>query len=249
MVVLQGREAAVAVRLTKAIISVVIPTLNEEANIASFLCSLQKYRGRAVELVLVDGGSVDATVSLAEPLVDQLILAEPGRARQMNAGAEKACGEVLCFLHADTILPDTFLEHLDAFRISASVWGRFDVRLSGSRYIFKVIGFMISWRSRVTGIASGDQAIFVKRNTFDGIGGFPDIPLMEDIGLSQLLVKKDKPYCIRSPVVTSSRRWEKHGVWKTILLMWKLRLLYYLGIHPAKLHRQYYGSSRLKSDG
>lgn len=220
-------------------ISVVIPARNEAGNIAATLAPLQALRRRGHEVIVVDGGSDDATVAQAQPLADRVIASAPGRARQMNAGAQAAHGEVLWFLHADTLAP------LDADRLlfaaldSGAVWGRFDVRLSGRRPLLRVVERLMNLRSCLSGIATGDQGIFVRRAAFDTVGGFPDQPLMEDIALSARLKRIGRPVCLHPPLITSSRRWEERGILRTILLMWRLRLLYALGADPAYLARLY----------
>ncbi len=217
-------------------LSIVVPVLNEATGIGGLLAALQPMRARGVEIVVVDGGSTDGTPDVARPLADVLITAPRGRARQMNAGAAAARGSVLLFLHADTRLPDdadTFV--LDAVAQKALAWGRFDVRIAGRSPWLKVIARMMNWRSRLTGIATGDQAMFATRRAFVGAGGFPDQALMEDIALSASLRRMVPPVCLKSTVATSGRRWETRGVWRTILLMWTLRLRYFLGADPNRL--------------
>ena len=158
----------------------------------------------------------------------------------MNAGADVARHSAMLFLHADTVLPNNSVTLLKLFIQSTSVWGRFNVRLSGNKRVFRMVEFMMNWRSRLTGIATGDQAIFVRKTYFERVGRFPNQPLMEDISLTHKLKKISKPYCIKTPVVTDSRRWERNGVWRTIVLMWSLRFKYMLGVDTKKLHRQYY---------
>ena len=221
-------------------ISIIIPALNEAEGIAAALAPLQPLRARGHEVIVADGGSADGTPERALPLADRVISAERGRARQQNAGAEAAAGGVLLFLHADTLLPegaDALV--LDGLRASGRGWGRFDVRLSGRHPMLRVVERMIGWRSRATGIATGDQAMFVRREWFRRAGGFPEIPLMEDVALSKILRAMGPPLCLRQPVRTSSRRWEQRGVWRTIVLMWRLRLEYALGADPARLARRY----------
>ncbi|WLQ15002.1 TIGR04283 family arsenosugar biosynthesis glycosyltransferase [Hahella aquimaris] len=222
-------------------VSVIIPTLNEAESISAFLRVLQPLREAGWELILSDGGSRDETVSLAEPRVDKIIVSTPGRAAQMNNGAESASGEVLLFLHADTQLPQDAVAQLTAFVASNADWGRFDVRLSGRRFMFRVVETLINLRSRITSVATGDQAIFIRKAAFQRLGGYARIPLMEDVEICKRLRRQSKPYCIRARVITSSRRWEVHGVWKTIFLMWRLRFEYWLGVAPDKLFRRYYG--------
>lgn len=221
-------------------LSVIIPALNEAAVIESLLSSLQSLRGQSVELILVDGGSRDATVDLARPLVDQLIESPPGRAVQMNAGARSAEGEVFWFLHADSLVTARHGEAIIAcLRQSAAGWGRFDITLSGRQRLLRVVELMINLRSCLTGIATGDQGIFVRRGLFQAVGGFAELPLMEDIQLSSRLRRRGRPLCLRPRLVTSSRRWEERGILRTILLMWQLRLAYALGIDPVWLAKRY----------
>jgi rSAM/selenodomain-associated transferase 2 len=221
-------------------ISIVVPALDEADGIAATLAPLQALRARGHEVLVVDGGSVDGTVAVAAPLADRVLRSERGRARQQNTGAAAARGDVLLFLHADTRLP----EGADALVLrglarSGAGWGRFDVRLTGRHPALRVVERMISIRSRVTGIATGDQAIFARRDWFAAAGGFPEIPLMEDLALSRALRRRGRPLCLRAAVTTSSRRWETRGIGRTILLMWRLRLAYYLGADPERLAREY----------
>jgi rSAM/selenodomain-associated transferase 2 len=220
-------------------LSIIVPALNEAGGIAAALQRLQAWRPQ-VEVIVVDGGSDDATVAVATPLADHVLVCERGRARQMNAGAAKARGDVLLFLHADTALPDDALTlvrlGLDA---TARAWGRFDVSIAGTSALLAAVSMLMNARSRMSGIATGDQAIFVRREAFDAVGGFPDIPLMEDVEISQRLKAISAPLCIRSRAVTSARRWERDGVLRTIVLMWRLRLAYAMGVSPARLARRY----------
>lgn len=222
------------------LVSVIIPTLNESPAIAETLCDLQPARGDWLEIIVVDGGSSDDTAERVKPLADNVLIAPAGRARQMNAGAVEAGGDYLWFLHADTRLSTpAVLDELAAALLKGAAWGRFDVRLSGSGIMFRVIAFFMNRRSRLTGIATGDQGIFVRRAVFQEIGGFPDQPLMEDIELSSRLKRRAGPVCLRGPLVTSSRRWRQNGVWRTIWLMWSLRWAYWRGASPDVLHRRY----------
>jgi rSAM/selenodomain-associated transferase 2 len=221
-------------------LSVVVPVLDEEAGVAAMLQGLSALRARGAEVIVVDGGSRDNTGALARPLCDRLVAAPRGRASQMNAGAAAARGDVLLFLHADTQLPaeaDQLIH--DGLAASGSGWGRFDVHIAGQHPLFPVIAATMNLRSRLTGIATGDQAIFVARSAFAAIGGFPDIALMEDVELSRRLKRLSQPLCLRARVTTSGRRWEKHGVARTILTMWRLRLAYFFGATPAKLAMRY----------
>ena len=219
-------------------VSIIVPTFNEADNIVATLLPLQTLRQQGHEIIIADGGSDDATLELASPLADQILNAPRGRARQMNAGAQQASGEVLLFLHADTQLPENFMALINT-ALQTKQWGRFDVRLTGKQPLLRVVESMMNWRSRISGIATGDQAIFVKRELFENIGGYADIPLMEDIDLSKRLKRQGRPFFINTPLITSSRRWEQHGIFKTILLMWRLRLAYFFGAKPEQLARLY----------
>ena len=221
-------------------LSVIMPVLDEEAAIVPALDALSDMRARGVEVIVVDGGSRDNATELARPRADKTISSARGRAAQMNAGAAKASGEVLLFLHADTTLPreaDRLIP--DGLARSGRCWGRFDVKIDGRHPLLSVVAAMMNLRSRITGVATGDQAMFVKRETFQQVGGFPELPLMEDIALSVRLKRVGRPLCLRAQVSTSGRRWEKHGVARTIALMWRLRLSYALGADPAALAVRY----------
>lgn len=221
-------------------LSIIVPALNEAAQIERALRSLSGMRARGAEVIVVDGGSRDGTPDLARPLADRVISAQRGRARQMNSGAAHAGGDVLMFLHCDCTLPDNAdLLVRDALSESDAAWGRFDVRIEGAHSLFRVIAAMMNARSRLTGIATGDQAIFVRMNVFEKAGRFPDIPLMEDIALSRTLKRVSPPLCLRATVSASGRRWKQNGVLRTILLMWRLRLAYYFGASPTSLAKQY----------
>ena len=221
-------------------ISIIIPTLNEAAVIQQTLKSLQTIREKGHEIILADGGSTDETVEQSILLVDQVIVTRTGRACQMNAGAGKAGGEVLVFLHADTRLPDNSAELITAgLSDSRRHWGRFDVKLSGPHPSLRLVERLMNLRSRLTHIATGDQALFVRRDLFASLGGFPEIPLMEDIAFSKRLKRTGPPLCLRETVVTSSRRWEEQGILRTIALMWRLRLAYFLGASPMRLAQRY----------
>ncbi len=215
--------------------SIIIPTLNEADNIKTCLLRLQSWR-KQCEIIVVDGGSSDNTVQLANPLVDKVISSPKGRAKQMNVGAQQASGEMLIFLHADTSLPKNAL---DLIKIKDKNWGRFNIKLSGKLFMLKLVSFFMNWRSRLTGIATGDQVIFVNRGLFDQAGGYPDIALMEDIALCVVLKQINAPTCLKAKVVSSGRRWEKFGVVKTILLMWTIRLRYFFGENPEVLAKLY----------
>ncbi|HEY3487663.1 MAG TPA: TIGR04283 family arsenosugar biosynthesis glycosyltransferase [Gammaproteobacteria bacterium] len=225
-------------------LSLIIPVLNEADGIHAALQQLQPLRARGHEVILVDGGSTDGTTALAADLTDKIITTRPGRAAQMNSGAAAARGQVLLFLHADTRLPDD-CEHLLAATLGdvPEGWGRFNVQLSGDHGLFRIIGFCINLRSRLSGIATGDQAIFVSRGLFVKAGGYPQIALMEDIALSKKLLTYQRPHCLSARVVTSSRRWRQYGILKTILLMWWLRARYFFGTDPEQLAKAYYKKS------
>ena len=221
-------------------ISIIVPCLNEAAGIVPALARLQPLRARGVELIVADGGSGDGTAALAVPLADRVIDAPRGRAAQMNAGADAATGKVLLFMHADCALPpraDGLI--IDGLAASGRQWGRFDVALSGSHPLLRIVAGMMNLRSRWTGIATGDQGIFVTRMLFAQLGGFPAQPLMEDIALSRRALREGAPLCLRARIITSSRRWEEHGVLRTIALMWWLRLAYFFGADPARLALRY----------
>jgi rSAM/selenodomain-associated transferase 2 len=223
-------------------ISIVVPALDEAPRIAATLAPLQELRGEDLEVLVVDGGSRDDTPRVAAPLADQVLESPRGRARQMNRGAAAATGQVLLFLHADTGLTPASVEALRSeMRASDRAWGRFDLELGGHRRLLHFFAFLIRWRSRITGVATGDQAIFVSREAFERVGGYPEVPLMEDVALTKRLRRESRPLCLEARVVTSSRRWEEHGIWKTVLLMWSLRLAYFLGADPRKLVKIYYG--------
>ena len=224
---------------------IVMPVLDEAAGLRARLLALRPLRERGVRVVVVDGGSADDSVAIAEADADLVLRAPRGRATQMNAGAAALDGRSLLFLHADTALPvDADRQVLAALREGA-MWGRFDVRIDSPRPVFRVIERLISLRSRLSGIATGDQAIFVDAAAFRAVGGFPNLLLMEDIALSKRLKQSGRPACLRATVVTSARRWERFGVWRTVWLMWRLRAAYAFGADPARLARAY----RVGADG
>lgn len=221
-------------------LSVIIPCLDEGALVRPALRALQPLRDQGCELLLVDGGSRDGSPQLAVGLVDRLLCSAPGRARQMNAGASLASGEILWFLHLDSRIPaDAARLILAGLAQSGRGWGRFDIRLSGDRPSLRLVAAMMNLRSRLSGIATGDQGIFVRRDWFQSLGGYAEIPLMEDVEFSRRCKRRGPPLCVPTPLVTSSRRWERDGVWRTIALMWRLRLAYFLGADPAQLARRY----------
>lgn len=220
--------------------SIIIPTLNEENSIVSCLQALLAYHNKNFELIVADGGSTDNTVALARPLCSQLVISEKGRAIQMNAGVVAATGDVLVFLHADTFLPENALTLIERGINERQRWGRFDVELTGSHPLLKVIAWCMNWRSRLTGIATGDQAIFINKPLFESVGCYPVIALMEDIALCDQLKRICPPVCLEAKVKVSGRRWERDGLMRTILLMWRLRLRYFLGVDPQVLAADYY---------
>ncbi len=219
-------------------ISIVIPVLDEAAGIGASLAALQALRASGAEVIVVDGGSRDATCAIAAPLADRVIEAPRGRAAQMNAGAAASRGDVLLFLHADTMLPPNALAAIESSLDANHAWGRFDVTIPGGAML-SIVGAMMNARSRVTGVATGDQAIFVRRDAFERVGGFPAIPLMEDVSISKSLKAISPPACLRERVITSGRRWQKHGTFRTIALMWWLRFAYAMGADPGSLARRY----------
>ena len=219
-------------------LTIVVPVLNEAAIIVDALTALAPLRARGAEIIVVDSGSSDGTPDLAQPFADRVIAAPRGRGAPLNAGAVLGTGDALLFLHADTALPQ-YADRLIATALIHRGWGRFDLRIAGRHPLLAIVARMINWRSRLTGIATGDQAIFVTREAFVSVGGFPELPLMEDIAMSRQLKRLCRPYCIGAPVVTSGRRWEHYGVLRTIVLMWRLRLAYYFGVEPARLALRY----------
>ena len=221
-------------------LSIVIPCLNEAGGIATALKRLQPMRERGAEIIVADGGSTDGSPAVAAPFADRVVTSPRGRAFQMNAGAAVVRAEVLLFLHADCELPAS-ADHLirDGLAGSGKTWGRFDVRLDGAHPLLRVVAAMMNLRSRVTGIATGDQGLFMRRAVFTQVQGFPEIPLMEDIAMSRRLKMHGPPLCLRQTLISSARRWEQHGVLRTIVLMWRLRLAYFLGADPARLALQY----------
>jgi len=223
-------------------LSIVVPVVDEAAGIADALAPLQALRERGAEVIVVDGGSRDATPSIARPLADRALVAPRGRAVQMNVGASVASGDVLLFLHADCRLPDDAIPAIERALATGAKWGRFDVTLAGRSAMLPVVARMMNVRSRLTGIATGDQGLFVTRGAFDAVGGFPALPLMEDVSMSGALRSlAGRPACIASRIEASGRRWDVHGASRTIATMWSLRHAFRRGADPAALHRRYYG--------
>ena len=220
-------------------LSVIVPALDEAAGIEAAAAALEPLRSHGAEVIVVDGGSSDTTAALAAPLADRVIEAPRGRARQMNAGAAVASGDVLLFLHADTRLPEDADREIDrALAPGSHAWGRFDARIDGGAML-GIVSRMMNLRSRLTGIATGDQAIFMTRAAFDAVGGFPDIALMEDVAICKRLKRVSPPACLAATVLTSGRRWRSRGTLATIVLMWRLRLAFALGADPRALARRY----------
>ncbi len=221
-------------------LSVVVPVLNEEPGLAGILDRLQSWRAEGHEVIVVDGGSEDGSVAVARPRADLTLETSRGRAMQMNAGAKAATGDVIVFLHADTALPADAVPAIAAAMTAGAKWGRFDVTIAGRPPILRLVASMMNARSRLTGIATGDQAIFVDRTAFAAAGSYPPIALMEDIALSQRLKRcAGPPACLRQRAITSGRQWERRGPWRTIIMMWRLRLAYALGADPERLARIY----------
>ncbi len=222
-------------------IAIILPVLNEEADVVAGLNLLQPLRQQACQLIVVDGGSQDQTIVCAEPLAGQVIVSPKGRAAQMNVGAALTKADILWFLHVDSAPPaDAATLIRAALSDPNRCWGRFDVQLSGQHPLLRVVETLMNLRSRLTGIATGDQGIFVRRELFERIGGYPAIALMEDIAISRLLKRHSWPVCLRQRLQTSSRRWERDGILRTVVLMWRLRLAYFFGADPDQLARIYY---------
>ena len=220
-------------------VSVIVPVFDEAPTLAALAKQVLALQQQGAQVLLVDGGSADGTVVRAEQMGLPVRQAQRGRALQMNDGAAHSNGELLLFLHADTRLPDSALKLLQAALRGPHVWGRFDVRIDGRPALLRVVAWLMNWRSRLTGIATGDQAIFMTRAAFDAVGGYPPQPLMEDVEMSTRLKRLGPPACLRQRVVTSGRRWERGGVWRTIFLMWRLRWAYWRGVPASTLARAY----------
>jgi rSAM/selenodomain-associated transferase 2 len=220
-------------------LSIIVPVLNERALALDCVMQLARFREAGHELILVDGGSRDLPAEMLKPYVDHLLITEPGRARQMNAGATLASGDTLWFLHADSQVNLDMADEMERALLQGARWGRFDVRLSGRHFLLRLVERMMNWRSCSSGIATGDQGIFVQRALFEKVGGYPDQALMEDVEISRRLKRLARPVCLHQRLVTSSRRWERRGILRTIVLMWGLRLAYWLGVSPSRLARRY----------
>lgn len=221
-------------------LSIIVPVLNDARQLLHALDHLGALRARGAEVLIVDGGSDDETAAVAMRLGGRPVSSSTGRARQMNAGARMASGEILLFLHVDTTLPENAERLIEsAMGDGRRIWGRFDVDIQGHSRMLRVIAALMNWRSRITGIATGDQAIFVARSAFESVGGYPDQPLMEDIELCKRLRLLSPPACLRARAVTSGRRWESRGVWRTIILMWRLRWSYWRGVPVSVLAHMY----------
>jgi rSAM/selenodomain-associated transferase 2 len=225
--------------VSRCSVSVIVPTANEGAVIDDLLADLRAIRPRDWEIIVVDGGSTDDTVERANLGADRVLVKDRGRALQMNAGAAVAQGEILWFLHADSRVDREAGRELCDIAASGVGWGRFDVRLSGGNPLLRVVETTMGWRSRLTGIVTGDQAMFVRRDWFESVGGFPPLPLMEDLALSRELRRRAWPSCLSAKIETSSRRWERYGIGRTVWLMWRLRLQYFLGVPVERLARAY----------
>ena len=220
----------------------IVPTLNEAAIIEDALRALQPLRAAGHSVIVADGGSVDGTTALAAPLADTVIIVPAGRAHQMNAGAAAAtrAAHAFLFLHADTRLPAGGLQAIaGALRDGRRQWGRFDIAIAGRSRWLPVVAAAMNARSRITGIATGDQAMFVTRGALAATGGFPEWPLMEDIGLSRALKRISPPVALRLRATTSGRRWDQRGPLRTVALMWWLRLRFFLGARPERLVAHY----------
>jgi rSAM/selenodomain-associated transferase 2 len=231
----RGDESALPDR-----ISIIVPILNERAILPQLLVELERHQRSGCEVILVDGGSHDGSPELARESGFAALTSPPGRARQMNTGARCAHGDVLLFLHADTRLPAEAVAFIRrAFADESRTWGFFAVQIEGSSPLLRAIAFLINHRSRLTSIATGDQAIFVRRTAFERLAGFPEQPLMEDVELSRRLKRTARPICMRARVATSGRRWEARGIWRTIILMWTLRFAYWVGVRAENLAKLY----------
>ena len=239
-----------------ATVSIIIPVLNEAGNLAHLFTNINKLNPKPQQVILVDGGSTDDSIDIIRIFINELMPdnnrkidwqmteSKSGRALQMNTGAALATAEILLFLHADTQLPIDAIESISEATKRAE-WGRFDVQIDSRQLMLKLVSQMINWRSKLSGIATGDQAIFISQSLFEQIGGYPNQALMEDVELCNQLKStqlKDiaKPACLKNKVITSARRWQQHGTWRTILLMWHLRFDYWRGVSADNIKQRYY---------
>lgn len=219
-------------------LSIIVPIYNEMEVLPDLLSHLQQWKRHGCEIVLVDGGSEDGCGDVAQAIGFTVFHSGRGRALQMNTGAAQASGAALVFLHADTRLPDNGPKIiLKALKLKS--WGRFNVLIEGNHFMLSIVSLFMNLRSCITGISTGDQAIFVRKALFEEIGGFPEQPLMEDIEISKLLKRQGRPACINEKVTTSGRRWLTRGVWRTIWLMWRLRFSYWRGMPADQIARAY----------
>ncbi|SHO59116.1 PGL/p-HBAD biosynthesis glycosyltransferase/MT3031 [Vibrio quintilis] len=233
----QGSDRAAGKR-TRSALSLIVPMLNEAQQLPDLLPHLQVWQANGHEVLLVDGGSEDTSVSLALSAGFRVLHSERGRAKQMNTGAAIASGNILVFLHADTRLP-ALADQMIIQGLRRQVWGRFDVHLTGQARMLSIVAALMNLRSRLTGIATGDQTMFVDRDVFRAAGGFPEQPLMEDIEMSKRLLRFGRPCCLKVRATTSGRRWQERGVWRTIWLMWRLRWAYWQGVPAEQLAKEY----------
>ena len=236
---------------TIATVSIIIPVINEVDNLPHLFANINSLKPSPQQIILVDGGSNDDSIGIIRSFINELVLgnerkidwqmteSKAGRARQMNTGAALATGDVLLFLHADTRLPIDAIDSISK-AMTLAEWGRFDVQLNSRQPMLRVVSTMINWRSRLTGIATGDQAIFIQRKLFEQMGGYPSQALMEDIELCKQIKGITKPACLKSKVITSARRWQQHGTWRTIILMWQLRFDYWRGVSADNIRQRYY---------
>ncbi|MCU7844427.1 MAG: TIGR04283 family arsenosugar biosynthesis glycosyltransferase [Candidatus Thiodiazotropha sp. (ex Monitilora ramsayi)] len=220
-------------------LSIIVPVLNENGLVLECVKRLARLNDAGHELILVDGGSEDLPEEALRPHVDQLLVSKPGRAIQMNLGADAASGDVFWFLHVDSQVDTEMVKAMEDAIENGATWGRFDIRLSGAHPLLRVVERMMNWRSRKSGIATGDQGIFTRRSLFKQVGGYPEQALMEDVEISRRLKRHGMPACLSERLVTSSRRWERRGILRTIVLMWGLRLAYWLGVSPSRLASLY----------
>ncbi len=222
-------------------ISIIIPVLNEEATVEQFLTPLtHQCKEHGYELLIVDGGSTDNTVAIAEHY-GRVIHSAKGRATQMNMGAKIAQGDVLLFLHADTLLPHTAFAAIEQVLTSSKVVaGAFRLRFDCDSLPYKLVAFSTNLRSRLSNIFTGDQAYFVRTESFRAVGGYPDQPLMEDLEIIAPLRKIGNVVLLPQYVTTSARRHQKIGLLRSVLFMWYLRTLYTFGTSPLRLQQMYH---------